>query len=99
MMVPLTRPPMTASCVSTSPCTAPSLPITTALPARTVPSTVPSMRSVPSVSQSPMTRIPGPMIEMTPSRGGCMVWLSFDIASPLVWRSFCLPNRPNITAA
>jgi hypothetical protein len=25
------------------------------------------MRSVPSVSQSPTTRMPGPMIEMTPS--------------------------------
>jgi hypothetical protein len=45
------------------------------LPARTVPSTVPSIRRVPSVWQSPTTRMPGPMMEMTPSRACCVLFV------------------------
>src|SRR5690606_29031889 len=90
---PSTRPEITASWVTTSPMTNPSRPITTALPARTVPCTAPSILRVPSVSQSPTTFMPGPMREITDSGG--LPWLlrSRDMRrAPVVLEFWGPPN-------
>src|SRR5439155_761151 len=69
-MLPRTSPPMIASRLITSPSTSPPLPTSTCRPARTVPTTVPSIFTTPSAVMSPTTRIPAPMIERPVSDSG-----------------------------
>src|SRR2546428_619628 len=65
--VPRTSPPMIASRATTSPSTSPPFATSTWRPARTVPTTVPSIFTTPSAVMSPTTRIPEPMIDSADS--------------------------------
>src|SRR5881396_3693667 len=79
-MLPRTSPPMIASREITSPSTSPPLPTSTCRPARTVPTTVPSIFTTPSAVMSPTTRIPAPMIERPVSDSGAPCPFSVKIA-------------------
>src|SRR5881628_1156752 len=79
-MLPRTSPPMIASRLITSPSTSPPFPTSTWRPARTVPTTVPSIFTTPSAVMSPTTRIPAPMIERPVSDSGAPCPFSVNIA-------------------
>src|SRR5216110_3989989 len=72
-MLPRTSPPMIASREITSPSTSPPFPTRTWRPARTVPTTVPSIFTTPSALMSPTTRMPVPMMDSpaSDSRAPC----------------------------
>src|SRR5437773_1042294 len=72
-ILPRTSPPMIASREITSPSTSPPFPTSTCRPARTVPTTVPSIFTTPSAVMSPTTRIPVPMMDSpaSESSGPC----------------------------
>src|ERR1051325_9857501 len=79
-MLPRTSPPMIASREITSPSTSPPFPTSTCRPARTVPTTVPSIFTTPSAVMSPTTRIPVPMMESPASASGAPCPFSVNIA-------------------
>src|SRR5688500_2047285 len=92
--VPVTWPPITASCVTMSPLTTPSLPTTTAFPALTFPSTIPSIRMVPSVSQSPITFVPWAMMEI--EAAVCVA--AWSLAMPTLWLPYVLIRIDGLAA-
>src|SRR5881296_1192216 len=83
-MLPRTSPPMIASREITSPSTSPPFPTSTCRPARTVPTTVPSIFTTPSAVMSPTTRIPVPMMESPASVSGAPCSFSVKIAMSIL---------------
>src|SRR5438445_1668279 len=83
-MLPRTSPPMMASREITSPSTSPPFPTRTCRPARTVPTTVPSIFTTPSAVMSPTTRIPVPMMESPASVSGTPCPFSVKIAMSIL---------------
>src|SRR2546421_4129891 len=79
-MLPRTSPPMIASREITSPSTSPPFPTSTCRPARTVPTTVPSIFTTPSAVMSPTTRIPVPMMDSPASESSGPCPFSVNIA-------------------
>src|SRR5437879_1179277 len=71
---------MIASREITSPSTSPPFPTSTWRPARTVPTTVPSILTTPSAVMSPTTRIPVPMMESPASASRAPCPFSVNIA-------------------
>src|SRR5712691_5985037 len=78
--VPRTSPPMIASRVMTSPSTSPPFATSTWRPARTVPTTLPSIFTTPSAVMSPTTRMPVPMIDSAASDSGAPCPFSVKMA-------------------
>src|SRR3989442_13993893 len=90
---------MMASFVMTSPSTSPPFATSTWRPARTVPTTVPSIFTTPSATMSPSTRMPAPMIESPASDSGAPCAFSVKIAmSILLFHDSERVERPPITA-
>src|SRR5919108_592517 len=83
-MLPRTSPPMIASREITSPSTSPPFPTSTCRPARTVPTTVPSIFTTPSAVMSPTTRMPVPMMESPASVSGAPCPFSVNIAMSIL---------------
>src|SRR6266513_2396176 len=83
-MLPRTSPPMIASREITSPSTSPPFPTRTWRPARTVPTTVPSIFTTPSALMSPTTRIPVPMMDRPDSDSGAPCPFSVNIAMSIL---------------
>src|SRR5256885_8066063 len=79
-ILPRTSPPMIASREITSPSTSPPFPTSTCRPARTVPTTVPSIFTTPSAVMSPTTRIPVPMMDSPASESSGPCPFSVNIA-------------------
>src|SRR6266478_2767491 len=79
-MLPRTSPPIMASREITSPSTSPPFPTSTCRPARTVPTTVPSIFTTPSAVISPTTRIPVPMMDSPASESSGPCPFSVNIA-------------------
>src|SRR3977135_2147077 len=79
-MLPRTSPPMIASREITSPSTSPPFPTSTCRPARTVPTTVPSIFTTPSALMSPTTRMPVPIMDSPDSDSGAPCPFSVNIA-------------------
>src|SRR5205809_4051276 len=75
-----TSPPMIASREITSPSPSPPLPTSTCRPARTVPTTVPSIFTTPSALISPTTRMPVPMMDSPDSDSSAPCPFSVNIA-------------------
>src|SRR5438445_7606296 len=75
---------MMASREITSPSTSPPLPTRTWRPARTVPTTVPSIFTTPSAVMSPTTRMPVPMIERPVSVSGTPCPFSVKMAMSIL---------------
>src|SRR6266540_163886 len=96
---PLTSPPMIASREITSPSTSPPFPTSTCRPARTVPTTVPSIFTTPSAVMSPTTRIPVPMMDSPVSVSGAPCPFSVKIAmSVLLFHDREGVERPALAA-
>src|SRR5438552_1769087 len=90
---------MMASFVMTSPSTSPPFATSTWRPARTVPTTVPSIFTTPSATMSPSTRMPAPMIESPASDSGAPCPFSVKIAmSILLFHDSERVERPSVTA-
>src|SRR5256884_8468960 len=90
---------MMASFVMTSPSTSPPFATSTWRPARTVPTTVPSIFTPPSAPMSPPTRMPAPMIESPASASGAPCPFSVKIAmSILLFHDSERVERPSVTA-
>src|SRR6266480_7020062 len=81
---PRTSPPMIASREITSPSTSPPLPTSTCRPARTVPTTVPSIFTTPSALISPTTRMPVPMMDSPDSDSSPPCPFSVNIAMSIL---------------
>src|SRR3989449_3068146 len=79
-ILPRTSPPMIASREITSPSTSPPFPTSTCRPARTVPTTVPSIFTTPSALMSPTTRMPVPMMDSPDSDSSAPCPFSVNIA-------------------
>src|SRR2546430_14526936 len=75
---------MIASREITSPSTSPPFPTRTWRPARTVPTTVPSIFTTPSALMSPTTRIPVPMMDRPDSDSGAPCPFSVNIAMSIL---------------
>src|SRR6266540_973991 len=96
---PRTSPPMIASREITSPSTSPPFPTSTCRPARTVPTTVPSIFTTPSAVMSPTTRIPVPMMDSPVSVSGAPCPFSVKIAmSVLLFHDREGVERPALAA-
>src|SRR5437870_8647073 len=83
-MLPRTSPPMIASREITSPSTSPPFPTSTWRPARTVPTTAPSIFTTPSAVMSPTTRMPVPMMDSPASVSGTPCPFSVKIAMSIL---------------
>src|SRR6267378_1120622 len=83
-MEPRTSPPMIASREITSPSTSPPFPTRTCRPARTVPTTVPSIFTTPSALMSPTTRMPVPMMDSPDSDSSPPCPFSVNIAMSIL---------------
>src|SRR5437899_12504767 len=83
-ILPRTSPPMIASREITSPSTSPPFPTSTCRPARTVPTTVPSIFTTPSALMSPTTRMPVPMMDSPASDSSAPCPFSVNIAMSIL---------------
>src|SRR3989442_270003 len=81
---PRTSPPIIASREITSPSTSPPLPTSPCRPARTVPTTVPSIFTTPSALMSPTTRMPVPMMDSPDSDSSPPCPFSVNIAMSIL---------------
>src|SRR3989449_8284622 len=83
-MLPRPPPPMIASREITSPSPSPPFPTSTWRPARTVPTTAPSIFTTPSAVMSPTTRMPVPMMDSPASVSGTPCPFSVKIAMSIL---------------
>src|SRR3989454_2986323 len=81
---PRSSPPMIASRATMSPSTSPPFPTSTWRPARTVPTTAPSIFTTPSAVMSPTTRMPVPMMDSPASVSGTPCPFSVKIAMSIL---------------
>src|SRR5947199_249403 len=81
---PRPSPPTIASREITSPSTSPPFPTSTCRPARTVPTTVPSIFTTPSALMSPTTRMPVPMMDSPASDSSAPCPFSVNIAMSIL---------------